>query len=671
MAKNKKVNLNNKQKRLVTIATIVAIVAIIICVVLTIVQYNKYKDVAGNEPINEKFEFLVDDECEEITNNDLQKKQYNTYQKLMDEFDKGDYTLENPYVVRDPFEVSPQTALIMFETKKKVSVKATIKGKNNDDLTVNFEASKKHVLPIYGLYGGYDNKVVLETSNGDKKTVSIKIDVVGNTPKVDVVTNKIKNSNGEFYFGTSALGIPTSAYDNYGELRWYLTIGYTKGMTMLTNGHMLLSNVAAGKDVTSTSGVIEIDMLGYIYNEFELEGGYHHDGMELKNGNYLLLTSDPKTDNIADHIVELNPKTGKIVKQWSLRKAALNIDPNLIKEYEITWGWINGIDFDYDTDTLILSVRNNNSVVGMDYKTGEIKWILGEEKYWSSKFRNLLIKGTGNDFIYPAGCHAVHVLEGGKISIFNNGYNAFREDTVSCQSLRNNESYGIIYNIDYDKKTASIDWKFGGQKYFSYALSSLTYTPDNHKIFNSGWHFTEAAYANPNCDQFGNAEYDAFYIEFDKNNDILVELHLNESKFEVVKAPIYNLEYASIKSKKVKTVSNYEVKLGNFKTTGEFEKFDILSEDEALEYQDSFPYILGADYFNNRLSVAILLDDVQTMQIVFISPRGTAYRYFMKKDENDKGSHSLIVTNLPSGRYYIYANIDGIKYNAKQFINVE
>ena len=137
MTKNKKINLNSKQKKYVTIATVVAIVAIIVCVVLTVVQYNKYKDVAGNEPINEKFEFLVDEESQEITNNDLQKVQYDTYNKLMSEFDKGDYTLDNPYVVVDPFEMSPQTALIMFNTKKKVSVKATIKGKNNDDFSVD------------------------------------------------------------------------------------------------------------------------------------------------------------------------------------------------------------------------------------------------------------------------------------------------------------------------------------------------------------------------------------------------------------------------------------------------------------------------------------------------------------------------------------------------------
>lgn len=671
MANKKSVNLNKKEKMYVTIATSFAAFAIAACVIASIIQHDKYSDVANNEPINSKFEFLVEEESEQLISNDEQQSQFDVYNKYVDKLDKGNYTIDDPYVVVDPFKMSPQTALISFKTKKKVSVDVTIKGKHNDDFTVSFEASKTHILPIYGLYGDYDNQVVIKTSDGKSKTISIKIDTKGNTPDVDVIENKIANCDGQFYFGTSSLGLAATAYDNYGELRWYLSIGYTKGITMLSNGHMLLSNVAPGQDVTSTSGVIEIDMLGYIYNEYELQGGYHHDGMEMEDGNLLLLTSKPNSINVADHIVLLDSKTGKNIKEWNLRESAKRIDPDFIGDTEVTWGWINSIDYDKKTKTLVLSVRNNNSVVGMDYETGDIKWILGEEKYWSPKFRNLFIKGTGMDFIYPAGCHSVNVLDDGKISIFNNGYNAYKEDAVLTSSLRNNESYAMIYDIDFNNKTAKVEWKFGGKEYFSYALSSFTYTPDNHKLFNSGWHFTDDAYTDPKNTIFSNIYYDAYYIEFDEKNDILVKLHLNESKFEAIKAPIYNLEYSSIKAKKVKVQKNYEVKLGKFNTAKDIDEFDVISEKEALEYKNNTAAFIPIDYFNSRLSISADLTFIDELQVVFISPSGKSYRHYLKKNKDDKGSVSLLVNNLPKGRYYVYINMDGIRYNTKQYIVIE
>lgn len=43
-----------------------------------------------------------------------------------------------------------------------------------------------------------------------------------------------------------------------------------------------------------TGGVVELDLLGYVHNEYLLEGGYHHDAYELPNGNLIVLTSDKR-----------------------------------------------------------------------------------------------------------------------------------------------------------------------------------------------------------------------------------------------------------------------------------------------------------------------------------------------------------------------------------------
>ena len=59
-----------------------------------------------------------------------------------------------------------------------------------------------------------------------------------------------------------------------------------------------------------------------------------------------------------------------------------------------------------------------------------------------------------------------------------------------------------------------------------------------------------------------NDKYDAYIIDFDENNNIVNKLKSPESKFEVVKANIYNLESVSVKPKMIDVVSNYKTELG-------------------------------------------------------------------------------------------------------------
>ena len=661
-----------KERLFAIIATLVAIIALIIMLVLFL-NTDKNNDAKNNneEPINEKFSFLVESESVNLKNDDIFSSQIETKKKLNDEYNKGNYTIENPYVVQNPYLISPQTALIMFKTKKSEKVTLTIKGKHNDDLVRTFEAAKDHYIPVLGLYGDYENEVIIKTESGASNTIKIKVTDKADTGKVTVSENKLGNSNGEFYFATSSLGIGNVAYDNYGEVRWWLNIGYTKGMTMLQNGNLLLSSAKEGPDVTSTSGVVELDMLGYLHHEYEIEGGYHHDGWEMSNGNLIILTSKINTDTLADLIVEVDRETGKIVKQWDMQDIVSKVDPDLIEYGDATWGWINSITYDESSKSLVMSLRNQNSVVSVDYEKGTINWILGQKKYWSNKFDPYLIKGEGADFIYPAGQHSVTMLSDNRLSIFNNGYNANHEQPISCSTIAKNSSYAMVYKLDLQNKTASIEYKFGGQQYFSYALSSYTYTKNNHKVFNSGWHFTnEVAYNSPECNQFTNDKYDAYLIEFDEKNNILLNMHIDESKFEVLKADIYNLAEASIKASDMKEVPNYNPGDGKYLTTLDPDDYEELSEEDALKYQANESLDITFFMYNNRFRFIGAIPEAMEAKVTFISPSGKAYRYLLKEANKDV-KEFIILDKLPKGRYYVYANWGNIVYNTTQFIEIK
>lgn len=94
----------------------------------------------------------------------IAKESLITYQSNLEEKFKIDgYTIDNPNIILDPYDASPLTALVLFETDDEVEPTITIVGK--DELTTYTYKSKKsnkHYLPIYGLYADYENTIIIE-----------------------------------------------------------------------------------------------------------------------------------------------------------------------------------------------------------------------------------------------------------------------------------------------------------------------------------------------------------------------------------------------------------------------------------------------------------------------------------------------------------------------------
>ena len=141
------------------------------------------------------------------------KESIMTIQKSLEkEFVTKGYTIDNPKIIKDPYKASPLTALILFETKTKVSPKVTIKGKDiNTTFTHNFKSSKEHYLEIYGLYPDKENEIEIEYKENNqivKKIIKIKTDKLPsdlNLP-TKIFADKTKLSN-ELYFFTPVLKV--------------------------------------------------------------------------------------------------------------------------------------------------------------------------------------------------------------------------------------------------------------------------------------------------------------------------------------------------------------------------------------------------------------------------------------------------------------------------------
>lgn len=609
--------------------------------------------------VDPNYKWVLNDLSKSVEDYDIYKYQDSIYNTLVKNFNKKKPDINNPMVIVDPYGISPQTALLMFKTKKDESVTITIKGKHNDDITRTFEKSKDHIIPIYGLYGGYDNTVIVKTESGSNKTLNIKIDKVcsdtvdknGNVINVSEI-NDSSNSDGNFYFGTSSYTTSSIAYDNYGEVRWYLNLEYSRGITVLKNGNLLLSSYSKGPNTLSSGGLVEVDMFGRTIHEYYIDSGYHHDAFEMENGNLLILSSNNKSDTVFDTVLEID-QDAKIVNQYDIKSIFDEIDPSIATIP--SWAWVNSVYFDNNTSSLIVSLRNLNSIVSIDANSKKINWILGDKKYLSDSFNDYLLNGIGDNFVYPLGQHSINFIDG-NLSIFDNGYDAYKEESLPCSTVVEMPSYARIYKINQNDKTAELIWSYGGKEYSSYNMSSFNYTNDNHKLINFGWHISNAGLSIDYCNQFNNNQFESFIIELDQNDNILNKLHLRNSKIEVVKTNIYSNN------------NNYKPSHAKISITNKIEPTG-LSLEEANEYMNLPQLMYPLNTNNGFLDMTLALANTHDIDVVLISSNGHAYKYRVRS-KGEFTQKPIYYSDLPRGKYHVFVVDNEDKYDTLQYIEI-
>jgi len=266
--------------------------------------------------------------------------------------------------------------------------------------------------------------------------------------------------------------------DLSGNIVWYypLAPGETPfPIRPLPNGNMLLNTFGASNTTR------EIDLAGNTIFEVTLDQvnqsldklsagfhieTFHHDVQKLDNGHYLVLTNYTKqiTDTpgfdkvIGDVIVDWDPKANGVAWYWNtfdhlaLQHAPLS---------KADWTHANAIIYSPDDGNIIMSMRNQNWVIKINYQDGAgdggILWRLG----------------PGGDFKLPAGKdpiewnYAQHFpsvaspnsAENFQLMMFNNGNNRVLN---SANQVCNTPGAGFcfssvpIYNLSESAKTADV-----------------------------------------------------------------------------------------------------------------------------------------------------------------------------------------------------------------------
>lgn len=600
------------------------------------------------------------------------------YNKEKD-FKTEGYTIDNPNVILNPYGNSPLTALILFETNEEVSPTVTIAGKDeNTTFTHTFNASQEHLLSIYGLYADYNNEVIIEYEvDGEtiSKTVNIQTEEL---PDDFILPTRVEadkeNLDNQLYFFTPSSSGYTCAYDVNGDVRWYLTNYALWKIDRLENGHLLVSTERLVNPPYYMTGLYEMDLLGKIYVEYSLPGGYHHDYYEMENGNLLIASDDFNNakGTVEDYIVELDRETGEIVKTFDL-KNVLNMSDGKSENWtDYDWFHNNSVWYDENTNSITLSGRHQDAVINIDYETGELNWIIGDPINWSEEYQKYFFTPIGDDFEWQWSQHAAMITPEGYVFILDNGNN---KSKIKEEYVPSSESYtrGVMYKIDTDNMTIEQIWQYGkerGSDYYSPYISDVDYLDANHYIVHSGGiAYKDGEVLNQPAGLAGADELKSITTEL-LNDEIIFEIELPTNNYRVEKMALY--------------VDNEQLVLGQAKKIGS------LGETESKQ---SLSLILNAknpdEEYNNHNITFTKEDDRLVINGTF--KRGTDVEIILAKnmmvntydwriskkpytalcvdifteEENENGlnTNKYINSEGLSGKYSIYVKIDGTLYN--------
>ncbi len=609
----------------------------------------------------------------------LEKKDILVYQsELENKFTSYGYTIDEPNIILNPYEISPLTALVMFETNDYVSPMVTVVGKSEKTTyTHTFKESKTHYLEILGLYPDYNNEVIISYGNVSKK-IYIQ---TGKLPNNFVMPSSIykdedKLDNELYFYTPSSIGY-TCAYDINGDVRWYLTESFIWEINRLRNGNLLLSTDKLVNNPYYTTGLYEMNMLGKIYFEYNIDGGYHHDYYEMPNGNILVLSNNFANGTVEDYIVELDLRDGSIVKKFDLTDILPMNEGE--SENSTTYDWFhnNSVWYDEKSNSITLSGRHMDAVINISYDTGKLNWIIGDSTNYSSEWQKYFFKPIGDNFEWQWSQHSAKITPDGYVFIFDNGNNKskIKENYVDAS---NSYSRGVMYKIDTVNMTIEQIWEYGkerGSDFYSPYISNVLYLGENHFVVHSGGIVKVNGIPSNYPAGLSNEELSlkSDTVEL-LNNEVIYELILPTNNYRVRKMEMYsNSEYKQ----------GVGVRLGSVSKTEESNKHTIIVKSKDIDNNYN-KHNITFDKEVNRLvfsgtflkddKVKIILDKFLGKKEYDVIIRKRPYTamcvdIFTKEEEKDGIKVTKYINNTGlKGKYLIYVSINGTIYKTNKYV---
>ncbi len=378
-----------------------------------------------------------------------------------------------PFISKVTLQVSNTTVLksIQFTIDPKPgSVTRPVSGTYSNSYLVDrgFENPQTNeiILPVYGLYDGYQNIVRLTyrfLDGSSKRDVTAVRTATFDDPcgyKNPIILKARTNSTDLSYDYIMVKGscsdFAPAIIDTDGALRWVgaggLSIGsatFFDNAVYLGHGHKL-SRIDLDGTVTLLGDYTSLGVINFNHN--------------IDRGKFGIILDSDTTEYFNSVNIEVDA-AGNVLKVWKLGdiiSAAMRAggdDPSrFVYPTPTDWFHNNSVAYNRADDSVIISSREN-FLICLDYETNAIKWILGDPtKKWYQfpslrKFAITLAPGS----LPPIGQHAVSVTFDQNILVFDNGqasvFNVPRGDQRGYAS-------GRKYAIDSNAKIATEVWNF-------------------------------------------------------------------------------------------------------------------------------------------------------------------------------------------------------------------
>ena len=599
-------------------------------------------------------------------------RQYEAEQEMLKEFEAGNYTIANPLIKYNAYLVNPLSAVVCFHTEKETAITVTVLGKTpQGNISHTFPKAKKHVLPIVGLYSDYQNRVEIRAYRGESNIITIDVPDVFDGKEVIYSMDTTPEYLQDNIILVSPAGEDLAVgFDYAGDARWHMTIPCVFDVKRLKNGNLIMGSHRVIQMPYYMSGLYEISPCGKIYKEFRLPGGYHHDEFEMEDGNLLSLTDDLTSETVEDMCVLIDRNTGEILKTWDYKKF---LDPKKVSKSgswsDHDWFHNNAVWYDKNTNSLTFSGRHIDSMVNIDYETGELNWIIGDPEGWPEEMQKYFFKPVGNNFGWQYEQHACVITPDGDVMCFDNHHYGSK-NPEKYLAAKDNYSRGVRYKINTDDMTIEQVWQYGkdrGAEFFSPYICNVEYYNEGHYMVHSGGiaYDTEG---NPSealgafaKDQGGRLE--SVTVEICDNKKML-DLHVPGNYYRGEKLKLYsdgiNLELGKGQI------------LGEMGVTKEFDteipldpSGEMLPESCNARIEDEIDRFTFFSRFEKGQLVMLLLEQGEEVHRYFISTTAVPFLAMCCGtflDSDDRNTRTNINKTGLKGTYDLRVIIDDKKY---------
>lgn len=484
------------RRKPVAVLTIAAVLVLAVLIALAVVYFSN----AGQDSEAERtFDPPADPDARQVTFLDDRRANYQNLaeQQYAQDYEDGDHPLEDPFIVLDPYDSMPLSALVMFHTDEPTRVRTTVAGKDDDTSIERTDDGYRteHRVPVLGLYPETDNSVQfqVETEDGEpagENSITIQTDPLPD----DFVAPELVESEPALMEDGLSFMIPLKKYlyaiDSNADVRWYSTEPIKAAFDRLENGHILFATQDEARD--KYNELVEMDKLGKVYNDYVIQiDGYddtnliHHDVVELPSGNLLATTHEPDSEYKEDQMIEIDRETGetrRFINDRDLFPAEAYEEYSGKNAEDNDWIHQNAIWFDEDDQSVLISARSQDSILKISYPDAEIEWILGAHEDWPDSYDQYLLEPIG-EVKFPAGQHAVKIVPDEDDDpdtldalLFDNNTVITRGDTEVSDTY----SRGVQYRIDEEDMTVEEVWSYGedrGTDFFSNIIGNTQYLP--------------------------------------------------------------------------------------------------------------------------------------------------------------------------------------------------